>query len=640
MRGLIIVAGYLAAYIFLDWVSYIHPIGPFAITPWNPTAGLSVTLLLLLGLRFLPAIFVATLAAEIVVRGFPGSPDYTVSSSAVITIGYGALAAILRWQLGGGRSLQRLREVAIFVASVSIAAGVVAASYVSVMPGRIGAGDFERYVLQFWVGDAIGILVTAPVLLYLLEPRARGGRWRPSLEVAAQAAAVGVALWVVFGINSEEAAKLFYLLFMPLIWIAVRHGLPGAAVALLAIQIGIIVSVQAQGYTSASVLDFQFLMLALAITGLFLGVVVTETRRAREMLESREAEIALVLRTAPDGIVVLDERGRITGANEAAVRMFQGGEEMLVGKELRYLVPGLDLEAAPLQRGEWSARRSDGTNFPLDLALGQVKVGSRRMHIGVLRDVSEQKAIEDQLRERQSELDRSLRLASASETASALAHELNQPLSAIANYVRACMLLLERPGESGERLRETMRKVVSEASRAGDIVRRLRDFYRSGGSHLEHVAVAQLLARSVDAQATRCSQHGIALDVECAPGLPELFVDRTQIETVLHNLLANAIEAIAATTRTERRIQLRAALAGGDSVKLTVSDSGPGLPAEMVDRVFKPFTTTKPDGMGLGLAISRSIIESHGGRLEADVVARGAAFSIILPAQEHADALA
>jgi signal transduction histidine kinase len=525
-RATPILAGYVVAYVALDWVSYIHPLGPFAITPWNPPPGLSLALLLTQGLAFAPALFVASFAAELVVRGLPAGALSAAASSAIIAAGYTAAAWLLKARARIDLQLRSVRDVAWLVGATVVAALVVSAGYVAVYyaAGRISVDALVHSWLQFLVGDALGILITAPVLLALLDPgRARpAARW--SWETVLQGAAVAAALWVVFGIEPAHAERFFYVLFLPLIWIAMRHGIRGATWALLAIELGIVGAVQIQGLASATLLELQVFTVALAVTGLFLGAVVTERRRAGEALEAREAE-----------------------------------------------------------------------------------------------------------------LQRSLRLAAAAETASALAHELNQPLSAIATYVRACTVLAERPEENRARLVETMGTVTSEVARAGDVVRRLREFFRSGASRLEQVSVARLLAAAAERAAARLERHRIALTVTCDPALAGVLVDRLQIETVLHNLLANAIDAIIAGEPAERAIAMRAARDAHGAVRITVHDSGPGLPAGMPADTFPPFATTKPHGMGLGLAISRSIVESHGGRLAADPVERGASFSFTLPAEEAID---
>jgi signal transduction histidine kinase len=391
---------------------------------------------------------------------------------------------------------------------------LIAAAYVAVYAavGQIAWGEFVRSAFQFWVGDAIGILVTTPVLLHLLGRQRPLAGLRHGPEIAAQAAAVVGALWAVFGLGGGNAAQFFYLLFLPLIWVSVRHGVRGAAVALLAIQLGIVGAVQTRGYGSATLLEFQLLMTTLAVTGLFLGAVVTDRRRAQE------------------------------------------------------------------------------------------------------------------------ELARSLRLAAAADTASSLAHELHQPLSAIGSYVRACSLMLDDPTANRVRLVETMGTVVAEVARAGEIVRRLRDFFRSGASQLERIDVAALVEASVRSLGPRVARHRIDLRLDIAPQLPELLVDRLQIETVLHNLIVNSIDAIVARGTGKRLIIVRAE-AARNGVRLTVADSGPGLPADRADDPFRPFATRKPQGMGLGLAISRSIVENHGGHLVAERREQGAAFSFVLPVE-------
>jgi len=524
-RTVPIVAAYVVAYLALDWVSYIHPLGPFAITPWNPPPGLSLALLLTQGLAFAPALFLAGFAAELAVRGLPAGALAAAGSSVVIAAGYTAAAGVLRRGARLDPQLASVRDVAWLVGVTAAATLAVSTGYVAVYfaAGHIPADAVVRSAIQLCVGDVLGILVTTPVLLALLRPQRAARAFRWSWEEAAQAAAVAAALWVVFGIDPAYAARSFYVLFLPLIWVSVRHGIRGAAWTLLAIQLGIVAAVQIQGLTSATLLELQAFMVALAITGLFLGAVVTERRRAGEALEAREAE-----------------------------------------------------------------------------------------------------------------LQRSLRLAAAAETASALAHELNQPLSAIATYVRACAILAERPEENRARLVETMGTVTTEVARAGDVVRRLRDFFRSGSSRLEHVGVAHLLAGAAERARPRLERHRVALAVECEPGLPGVLVDRLQVETVLHNLLANAIDAIVASDPPERAIGLRAARDARGMVRITVRDTGPGLPEGMPQDAFPPFATTKPQGMGLGLAISRSIVESHGGRLAADPAGHGASFSFTLPAEETA----
>jgi C4-dicarboxylate-specific signal transduction histidine kinase len=232
------------------------------------------------------------------------------------------------------------------------------------------------------------------------------------------------------------------------------------------------------------------------------------------------------------------------------------------------------------------------------------------------------------LRDKQEKLDRSLRLAGASELASALAHELNQPLSAIGEYLRAGQFMLAREAAGGE-LAQTMDKVIAEANRAGSVVRRLRDFFRSGSTRIEAIAPSRLIDEASATLRERAAEHRVAVQAT-ADGAPDVLVDRVQVEAVLHNLLANAIDALKATNG-ERRVRIDATNGDIGFVRICIADNGSGVPADIAADLFDPFVTTKATGMGLGLAISRSIVDAHGGRLWHEPRAPGSAFCFTLP---------
>ena len=344
-----LIGAYLCGYVALDWVSYLYPMAPpLAITPWNPQTGLSLALLLRSGPRNAPWLFVASLAADLLVRGPHMPPLLTVAMSALPAAVYTVLAALLRGPFRLDPDFATLRDATILVAAVSVGAGLLALGFVGVLDlaGFLPAVSFGKSVAQFWIGDLIGIVVTTPLLLVFTRASAPRLQVPPS-EATLQAGLVVATLWLVFGSHLFDELKLFYILFLPLMWIAMRHGIEGTTIATLVIQVGLIVAMWLGGYGAGAVLEFQFLLLAVAITGLFLGLTVSERR-----------EIAL------------------------------------------------------------------------------------------------------QLREKQFELDRSLRLVGASELASALAHELNQPLSAIGSYVRACQLMIGGERDTPKALKDTMEKVV------------------------------------------------------------------------------------------------------------------------------------------------------------------------------------
>ena len=228
------------------------------------------------------------------------------------------------------------------------------------------------------------------------------------------------------------------------------------------------------------------------------------------------------------------------------------------------------------------------------------------------------------------ELRQTLRLAAAGEMAGALAHELNQPLTALSAYGSACQTLLEQ-GETGERLRDAIRRMVSESHRAADVVRRLRDFFRTGDTRLEATALTELLDAAAHPFAGKALQHGVDFAVDSSPGCMVL-VDRLQIEVVLRNLLSNAFEAVAGQGSGERRVRLSAKPESAGRVCIRVEDSGPGLSGKSAARIFEAFHSSKASGLGLGLVISRAIVEAHGGHLWADVADHGL-FRLLLPTE-------
>lgn len=513
-----IVVAYLVSYIALDRISFIDPVGGFAITPWNPPPGLSLAFLLRYGVRQGGWLFVAALAAEFLVRSANGPWPLLVAASLLLAAAYTGVAALLMRVLRFDPDLRSLRDATVFVVTAGLACGVIAVAFVALFAGSglLPPGAFLRSVVQFWIGDLIGIVVTAPLLLIVTRKREP-----PALRITTAAIvevlSIGLALWVVFGAGLGEPELFFYVLFLPVIWIATRHGIEGAVFGNLAIQVGLIAAIILSGRGHGAVLDFQFLMLAIATTALLLGAAVSERR-----------------------------------------------------------------------------------------------------------------SIERELREKQFKLDRSLRLAAASELASALAHELNQPLSAIGAYVRACQLMLSAPRHERDELKSTMDKVVVEVDRAGSVVRRLRDFFRSGSAQVRMVAPAVLIDDACATIRSRAERHAVTLE-SVADAVPLVLADRVQIEAVLHNLLANAVDAL--KTRPDgRAIKVIATNDATGLVRITVQDNGPGIASEIEQSLFEPFVTTKPQGMGFGLAISRSIVDAHGGRLWHEPLQPGSAFCFTLPA--------
>lgn len=520
---------YIAGYVLLDRISYVHPLAPYGITPWNPPPGLSLALLLGCGLHFAPALFIAAVLADVLVRGMAVHPFAVLSLALTLTAGYTLMAALMLRVLRFDPRLATLRDLVIFAATVVISTSVIALGYVSVLSlhGLLAAKDFGDAVLRFWVGDVIGIVVTTPfVLSFGARLRETGDALRrPTLSARWQTFVLLALLGALFALPEALAVRYFYLLFLPLIWISATGGFRGTTLALLAIQIGLIVVGQARGYAATTVVELQLFMLVLAFGALFLGMAISERRSAQEKLLAREVE----------------------------------------------------------------------------------------------------------LHDKQLELERALRHAAAAEMASALAHELNQPLSAVVSYLRACQIMLAEPVANRARLEETMTRANDEARRAAEVVRGLREFFRAGAGQLEHVELPPLLAHAIDPLRGRFQRHAVRVRIDCEPGLPKVHVDRMQIETVVQNLVGNAVDAMASTSSAARGIDITARRADTAAARVCVADTGPGLDPEVAKRLFLPFRSTKPHGMGLGLALSRTIVESHGGKLWHEPGAKGSVFCFTVP---------
>jgi len=569
---------YIVAYVALDWVSYIHPIAPYAISPWNPAAGLSLFLLLALGPGYAPAVLVATVLAEIIVHSGSTHPGHAVLFSTILAAGYVGMAWWLLARLRFDARFTRLRDLVAFTATIGPGTMLIAANYVS---AHIAAGQpqwnvFGEYTLRLWVGEAIGIVITTP---FLLLHGTRLARMRPPMrlpgtEPMLQALSIVAALAILFTLDAQAAAKFFYVLFLPLVWISMRRGFEGATAALLATQLGLIVSMQLADYAASSVIELQLLMLALAVTGLFLGMAATESRNARAALQQREAELNTIVETAPDAILTADAGGAIMAANPRAADLFGKPASQLVGHPVSVLIPGLDVTRAILAE-EARALHTDGSAIAVEVSFAPASVPGHTAYIGVVRDIAPRKEMEARLRERDAELERTLRAAAAAEMASALAHELNQPLTAASNYVEVCSLALARDEAGSERMRQAVGQASTELGRAADVVRRLREFYRGGEPRREPVPVTDLIDRALHPSRGRIDRHRVEIRVGVFPELPVPAVDRVQIEMVLHNLIANAIDAVSLAQGGERTIAIDAAPADEGFIVIGVRDTWP-----------------------------------------------------------------
>ena len=370
-------------------------------------------------------------------------------------------------------------------------------------------------------------------------------------------------------------------------------------------------------------------------------------------LPEREVLLRAILETSPDGLITIDERGIIQSFNPAAERMFSYDAAEVIGQNVARLMPAPYREQhdAYLERfrrtgerriigigREVLGRRRDGKIFPMELAVGEVRAEGRRFFAGFVRDVSARRRAEQRVQELQSELIHVARLSAMGEMASALAHELNQPLTAVINYAETARGVLAR-GQARDRatVSSLLEKTVQQAGRAGQIIRHLRQFIARGETERTLEDLNTVVEEASALALVGAAGKGIAARRALEEGLPPVLLDKIQIHQVITNLIRNSIDALEGAAR--REIVIRTQRDGRDRVVIAVADTGPGLAPEIADRLFQPFVTTKPAGLGIGLSICRSIVDAHGGRLWSSAdPSGGTVFHVSLPVAAASEA--
>lgn len=637
-------AAYVALYLLLDRISSLEVLHGLDVTPWQPEPGLSVALLLVAGLDYAPVVVVAALLSSQLLPDVPVPLPTALAAALVIGAAYTAAAAALRYVFGIDPRLHRSRDIVALIVATTLAAGVATGGAVALYTaaGLFSADDFAVVAFGLWIGNAIGSIVLAPLLLVLIDepPKFRAFLKHPlrlaTLEVVVQWACIAGALALLFGF-SEHRTELFYLLFLPLVWIAARRGLPGATWAVLTIQVGLLVVLEIAGGSMATIRTFQLLMFAVATTGLMLGAFVSERHRVARALADSRGHLATILNTARDGVLTVDPKGRIASVNPSVERLFGRPASALLGRNIRELIDMPLLPPNPSSAAteaathhEVRAWQADGAPFPIELTIGRFGAPGNEHGTLVIRDITARRDAETRARAHESELANASRLMFADEMASAVAHELNQPLTAIAAYGRGCLRLLRQ--SDADVLKEGLRELVQQAERAADVIARLRDFVRTGSLQRKAVDVRTLVDRTLALFRAEAEQNGMELRSRVPSDLPPVLVDRIHMEQVILNLVRNAMDAMATAGVSTKAVTLRARQTRPDRVEISIADTGPGVPEEVVARLFHPFVTTKAGGMGLGLTISHSMVEAHGGQLRlAHNSTSGAAFAFDLP---------
>jgi two-component system sensor kinase FixL len=517
-------------YVLLDWATFIHSYKGSVITPWEPGIGILFAVIVANGAFFGLPLFVGVVCAEFLVRptifGVATFLNGAVSASA-----YTAAAMMARYYFAVNVNLTRLRDIVILIATGLVGALIFAifVPLVQIVVGRFDIDDLLPSILTEFIGAAIGIAVVSPLMLrfWYLRRRLRLEHIRSVLpEAAIFAALIGVCLLSILETSLQHGSNFFYLLFLPVIIAALRHGIDGACVILLATQIGLVFLLQRYSFDAATFTEFQAKMFVLTATALSVGAVVSERKQAQ--------------------------------------RAFRDAQERLKEKEADAMRAG--------------------------------------------------------------------RFYLVSAMASALAHEINQPITAARALARSIQQILCGTTPDLPRADRNLTTLISQIDVAGNIVRRIREFLQRGPL-MSDVDVRGMLEDLLPLIGPEAASAQISVDLVVEDNLPPLRADRDQLEQLILNLVRNSIDAIAGAGMRGGRIRVAAQRSNGPSdLAITVWDNGPGIATDVAAHLFEPLTTSKPGGLGLGLCICWSVAAAHGGRISLEATGAGATeFRVILP---------
>jgi two-component system sensor kinase FixL len=512
-------AAFIAIYFALNLLTEWHEFDRLGITLWSPDDGLSLALLIE-NVAFAPFVFLAAVLVDLSIAGLHRSLGVTLAAELSLTLTYVGLAFVLKNTLKFDIRQFRLPDVVAFLLLVPVGAALSAFIYCGVLylGGGLSSDKVFVAMIHCWIGEALGIVTVIPATTAAFMYSPPSWRWSgyKLFTVFIFVLGIGLGFAALVGVG-DKLYYLFNLLFLPVIWVAMREGYAGVALALVTIQLTLAVLTAFVGYNTTDFAILQLLMLVLSITGLLLGAVTTERQDAALRLREQTRELARMVSNARAG------------------------------------------------------------------AMGM-----------------------------------------------ALAHEVSQPLSTVATYLHAARRMLQASPAS-EPVMDALIKAEAEAQRAREVLERIRDFVSNGNLNLTAVDVRALADKIGELCREEAAARGVLVEVESTGLVPPVEADGIQIEQVLINLVANAIDAAAERSDARGRVTMRVA-AKDNAVTLRVEDNGYGVASELADNIFDAYQTTKPRGMGLGLHLSRRIVQRHAGRLWWEPITTGGArFVVELP---------
>lgn len=528
--------GALALYVALEWLSFLHQHDGLPVTPWNPGLGLMLALIIARGAAYAGVLFVGVVLAEVLVLRSELPAHVIVAVGAIIALVYGGVAMGVRRHLKLDQDLFHTRDILLLSGAGLVGAVISSALLAAVLLSIrfFDVSDLARTAAPLVLGDLIGIVVVTPLLLRAFAQQGRVGSL--SLATAAEFAAYAIAVAVVLVVTTWRGSQqqhLFYLLFLPVVVAAVRHGIDGSCAVLAAVQLILVGLLHYQGLDLARFTEYQFRMLVLTLTGLVVGSLV------------RERQLA-------------DQRAQAAAAKLEA----------------------LQVEAA-----------------------------------------------------------RAARLNLVSGMATALAHEVNQPLTAARALARSVQQLLSKPDKDLERAQTNVATMIEQVDHAGAIVRRIREFLRRGEPHTSALDLRVVLEEAIALVQPLAKSRNCIIRLELPNEPPPVLADRVQLQQVIINLVRNGLEAIGDSGRADGCITVSATAGAEQEIEISVEDNGAGIDAAALPTLFEPLSTSRPDGIGLGLSICRTIVQAHGGRIWlASSVPGRTVFRVSLPAGRAASA--
>ena len=510
--------GFLAIYLTFNLVTEWHEFDQLGITLWSPDSGLNLALLMR-SVAFFPFVFLGAVLTDLFIASVHHSVYVIIVAELSLTIVYVFFALILRQRLKICLEAIGLADVVTLL--IFIPTGSLLSSFlyrgILYLGKAMSTDNFLVAIGHFWIGDTLGMITIIPAVTSACALLSKS-RWCWSAYTLSTLSVFVLGTWLAFAVIigfGHSFYHLLYLLFFPIIWVAMREGYAGVALALVTIQLALAAITAFVGYDAKDFAILQLLMLVLSITGLLLGAVTTERYSAALLLHEQQTELA-----------------HMTAHVKAA-------------------------------------------------AMGM-----------------------------------------------AVAHEISQPLSTVATYVHAARRLLQS-SVADEPVMDALIKAEAEAQRVREVLERIRDFVSNGNLDPQAIDMPALAGRIATLSRGEATTRGIEIEFECIRPIASVKADRVQIEQVLNNLVANAIDAASERSDARGRVIIRVA-ARGDVVVMQVEDNGPGVAPELADSIFE---ATKPRGMGLGLHLSRRIVQRHAGRLWWEQnKPEGARFVVELPA--------